>query len=79
MKRSEALKEIEKYWKTWEEDECHPTPEQIASITLNLVEKGIGMLPPLNEDVYDHMDNQDRYCANLGAKLHIWEDEDEEE
>lgn len=37
--------------------------------------EGFGMLPPLNEDYYHHMDNQDRVDANRIRMFHSWEDE----
>lgn len=50
--------------------------ERLAKNILFEIENA-GMLPPLNEQVYHHMDNDDRRIVNESAKYFTWEDEDE--
>lgn len=38
--------------------------------------QGFGMLPPLNEQNYHYMDNEDRYAVNLAKSLYTWENEE---
>ena len=38
---------------------------------------GFDMLPPLNQQEYNHMDNEDREIANQAKVYYKWDDEDE--
>ena len=45
MKRSDMIKKLTKYWNEWEE---HPSSEEIAKHSLDIIEEA-GMLPPMFE------------------------------
>ena len=49
--------------------------QSLASIILSEMEEQ-GMLPPLNEQNYHHMDNQSRLDANQIKWYHSWEEEE---
>lgn len=73
MKRSEAINLIEKIL----EKNYPPTEKyyKTAAQILTLLEKK-GMLPPLNEDNYHHMDNESRQEVNEAKKFYFtWEKE----
>lgn len=38
---------------------------------------GFGMLPPLSEEEYNHMDNYDREIANQALVYYKWDEENE--
>lgn len=46
-----------------------------AAGMLDMIE-GFGMIPPLNEEIYHHMDNEDRQVVNLAKSLYTWENEE---
>ena len=50
--------------------------EIIAEEALSVVED-FGMLPPLNENNYHYMDNDDRRVVNQAKVYFTWEPEDE--
>jgi pseudouridine-5'-phosphate glycosidase len=51
---------------------------QCAALVLIKLEKA-GMLPPLNEKLYDAMDNGDRKLVRLAKTVYKWEEPGESE
>ena len=73
MKRSEIVNLIYNHIDGY----MNPTTSyHVAVKLLEKIEKA-GMLPPLNEQNYHHMDNEDRQVVNLAKSLYTWENEDD--
>lgn len=80
MKRSDAVKKLltkvispyevikQEYY---EQGIYHDRAEKL----LDFIENTLGMLPPLNEEVYHHMDNDDRVTVNQAKPYFTWEEE----
>lgn len=74
MKRSEMLNKLDDFLIS---EGFHKAGSyDLANTILNLVEKA-GMIPPLNETVYHHMDNSDRVAVNDALSYFTWESEDD--
>lgn len=71
MKRSEMLNLLFNSLGIVDSEECLEKANKILKIIENA-----GMLPPLNEQNYHHMDNQSRLDANEIKWYHNWEEEE---
>lgn len=67
MKRSEMLQHLRDHLDSWGWDD--------EKVLLDFLE-ALGVQPPLNEQEYHHMDNDDRITLNKASKFFTWEPED---